>query len=143
MRITTRLRFLLLSAAIPRASTANELPVNLVGRRKHTPRRPGRLYSWLDLKVFSFVALHGSWNRSKPSGYKISFIPFENGEPLAGPEDFMTGWLLSADEPRAWGRPVGLLQMPDGSMLVSDDGDGRIWRVSYVGSAHQTERIVR
>ncbi|MGH8468714.1 MAG: PQQ-dependent sugar dehydrogenase [Gammaproteobacteria bacterium] len=79
-----------------------------------------------------FVALHGSWNRSKPSGYKISFIPFENGKPLAGPEDFMTGWLLSADEPRAWGRPVGILQMPDGSVLVSDDGGGRIWRVSYV-----------
>ncbi|MGH8472172.1 MAG: hypothetical protein ACREVJ_06910, partial [Gammaproteobacteria bacterium] len=79
-----------------------------------------------------FVALHGSWNRSKPSGYKISFIAFENGKPLAGPEDFMTGWLLSADEPRTWGRPVGLLQMPDGSMLVSDDGSGRIWRVSYV-----------
>ncbi|MGH8510178.1 MAG: PQQ-dependent sugar dehydrogenase, partial [Gammaproteobacteria bacterium] len=79
-----------------------------------------------------FVALHGSWNRSKLSGYKISFIPFENGKPLAGPEDFLTGWLLSADEHRAWGRPVGILQMPDGSMLVSDDGGGRIWRVSYV-----------
>ena len=79
-----------------------------------------------------FVALHGSWNRSKLSGYKISFIPFENGKPLSGPVDFMTGWLLSADGSRAWGRPVGLLQLPDGSMLVSDDGGGRIWRVSYV-----------
>ncbi len=78
-----------------------------------------------------FVALHGSWNRSKPSGYKISFIPFEKSKPPARPEDFMTGWLLSADEPRAGGRPVGLLQMPDGSLLVSDDGGGRIWRVSH------------
>ena len=79
----------------------------------------------------AFVALHGSWNRSKRTGYKIVFIPYKDGKPLSGPEDFLTGWMLSPDRPEVWGRPVGLLQMPDGSLLISDDGAGKIWRVSY------------
>jgi glucose/arabinose dehydrogenase len=80
----------------------------------------------------AFVALHGSINRSKLSGYAVMRVPFANGAPAAPPEDFLTGFIARDDEEKqAWGRPVGLLQMPDGSILVSDDGGNRLWRVSY------------
>jgi len=78
-----------------------------------------------------FVALHGSWNRSRRAGYKVAFVPFVDGRPQSGPEDFLTGWMLGEDDRRVWGRPVGLLQLPDGSLLVSDDGAGMVWRISY------------
>ncbi|MBY0496150.1 MAG: PQQ-dependent sugar dehydrogenase [Cyanobacteria bacterium] len=80
-----------------------------------------------------FVALHGSWNRSQRQGYKIAFIPFKNRMATAGPEDFVSGWMLAPDKKEVWGRPVGLLQMPDGSLLVSDDGGRKLWRISYKG----------
>jgi glucose/arabinose dehydrogenase len=79
----------------------------------------------------AFLALHGSWNRSKRTGYKIVFVPFEKGQPVTGPEDFLTGWMLAEDRAEVWGRPVAVLQMPDGSLLISDDGAGKLWRVSY------------
>jgi glucose/arabinose dehydrogenase len=79
----------------------------------------------------AYVALHGSWNRSKRTGYKIIRIRFKNGRPVGGYDDFITGWMLSEDNPNVWGRPVGLLVMKDGSMLVSDDGAHKIWRVTY------------
>ncbi|MGH8583023.1 MAG: PQQ-dependent sugar dehydrogenase [Gammaproteobacteria bacterium] len=78
-----------------------------------------------------FAALHGSWNRSRLSGYKLVFVPFKNGTASAGPEDFLTGWLPAPESPKVWGRPVGLLELKDGSILISDDGGGRIWRVYY------------
>lgn len=81
-----------------------------------------------------FLAFHGSWNRAQRTGYKIAYVPFENGRPTAGPQDFLTGWMLSEDNVQVWGRPVGLLQMPDGSLLVSDDGGRKIWRVVYRGA---------
>jgi glucose/arabinose dehydrogenase len=79
-----------------------------------------------------FVALHGSWNRSVAAGYKVAFFPLVNGRP--GPlEDFMTGFLASTGEGndpiQAWGRPVGVTVAPDGSLLVSDDGGNRIWKI--------------
>ena len=80
-----------------------------------------------------FVALHGSWNRAERQGYKIVFIPFKNRMATSGPEDFVSGWMLAPDTKEVWGRPVGLLQMPDGSLLVSDDGGRKIWRISYKG----------
>jgi glucose/arabinose dehydrogenase len=80
-----------------------------------------------------FVALHGSWNRAQRQGYKIAFIPFKDKMATAGPEDFLSGWMLAPDKKEVWGRPVGLLQMPDGSLLVSDDGGRKVWRVSYKG----------
>jgi glucose/arabinose dehydrogenase len=80
-----------------------------------------------------FLAFHGSWNRSERVGYQIAFIPFKDGKPSLGPQDFLTGWLISPDDRRVWGRPVGLLQMPDGSLLVSDDGAKKLWRISYEG----------
>ena len=77
------------------------------------------------------LAFHGSWNRAKRVGYKVAFIPFKDGRPQTGPQDLLTGWMLDPDDRRVWGRPVGLLQMPDGSVLVTDDGGGKIWRLSY------------
>ena len=79
----------------------------------------------------AFLALHGSWNRSKRVGYAIAFIPFRNGKPSGPPRDFLTGWMISPDSRDVWGRPVGLLILPDGSMLISDDGGKKLWRVSY------------
>ena len=80
--------------------------------------------------------MHGSWNRSKANGYKIGFVPFQNGKP--GPvEDFLTGFLVNdgADgQITAWGRPVGVTVARDGSLLVSDDGGNRIWKVSYTAA---------
>ncbi len=81
----------------------------------------------------AFLAFHGSWNRSKRVGYNVSFIPFKDGKPQGPPQTFLSGWMLSPDKPEVWGRPVGLLQMPDGSMLVTDDGGNKIWRVYYKG----------
>src|ERR1044071_125597 len=79
----------------------------------------------------AFVALHGSWNRSKRTGYKIIRIRFRDGKPVGGYEDFLTGWMLDENKPEVWGRPVGLLVLKDGSMLITDDGANKIWRVSY------------
>lgn len=77
-----------------------------------------------------FVALHGSWNRSTPIGYKVVRIPFENGTP--GPaEDFAAGWLPPGQG--SWGRPVDVLTGSDGSLFVSDDAGGRIYRIVYIG----------
>jgi len=76
----------------------------------------------------AFMTYHGSWNRSVPSGAKVVRVRVQSGRPTAI-EDFVTGWQL-ADGLR-WGRPVGLLVMPDGALLVSDDDGGRIWRITY------------
>jgi len=74
-----------------------------------------------------FVALSGSWERSVPVGYKIVRLNVEGGE-VVGVEDFVSGW-LAYDQ--AWGRPVDLLEYPDGSLLVSDDRNGAIYRIYY------------
>ncbi|HEX8738231.1 MAG TPA: sorbosone dehydrogenase family protein [Pyrinomonadaceae bacterium] len=80
----------------------------------------------------AFVALHGSWNRQKLTGYKIIRVRFQNGKLLGnGYEDFLTGWLPNENSNEVWGRPVGLLVNTDGSLLIADDGAKKIWRVSY------------
>jgi glucose/arabinose dehydrogenase len=79
----------------------------------------------------AFVALHGSWNRGDRTGYSVIFIPFRNGAPAGGYDDFVAGWAPSPRERTVWGRPAGLLVLPDGSLLVTDDGAGAIWRVTY------------
>lgn len=81
----------------------------------------------------AFIARHGSWNRSKRVGYDLAFIPFKNGRPGGEPREFLGGFMISPDSPEVWGRPVGLLQLPDGSLLMSDDGGKKIWRVAYRG----------
>jgi glucose/arabinose dehydrogenase len=77
----------------------------------------------------AFVALHGSWNRAQRTGYKVVHIPFRNGKPSGGYDDFVTGWAPDPKERTVWGRPAGLLVLRDGSLLVSDDGAGVIWRI--------------
>ncbi len=79
----------------------------------------------------AFITFHGSWNRAKRHGYEIAFVPFKDGKPSGPWQDFMTGWMISPDVTDVWGRPVSVLEMPDGSLLVSDDGGKKIWRVSY------------
>jgi glucose/arabinose dehydrogenase len=80
----------------------------------------------------AFVALHGSWNRQKLTGYKIIRVRFNNGKLVGNSyEDFVSGWLPNEDSNEVWGRPVGLLVAADGSMLITDDGADKIWRVSY------------
>ncbi len=79
------------------------------------------------------AAFHGSWNRSERTGYSVNFIPFENGKPTAPPEPFLTGWMLAKDKQEVWGRPVAVHELLDGSILVTDDGGNKIWRISYKG----------
>lgn len=77
------------------------------------------------------LAEHGSWNRSKKSGYKLSLVKVQNGKSV-GYESFATGWLDEATQ-KAWGRPVDVIALPDGSILVSDDQAGVIYRITYKG----------
>lgn len=77
----------------------------------------------------AFVGQHGSWNRSSFSGYKVVFVPFENGKP-GKPEDFLTGFIAEGTDKDVYGRPVGVTVLPDGAMLVADDATGHIWRVA-------------
>ncbi|MET0393418.1 MAG: sorbosone dehydrogenase family protein [Chitinophagaceae bacterium] len=79
----------------------------------------------------AFVSQHGSWNRSHFSGYKVLFVPFANGKPAGKPQDFLTGFIASDEKSEVYGRPVGVAIAADGSLLVTDDGAGRIWRISY------------
>lgn len=75
------------------------------------------------------VGQHGSWNRSRLSGYKVIFVPFANGRPSGPPRDILTGF-LSPDERACFGRPVGVAVGPDGSLLVADDVGDVVWRVT-------------
>jgi glucose/arabinose dehydrogenase len=79
----------------------------------------------------AFLAMHGSWNRAQRVGYKIAFIPFHDGKRSGAERDFLTGWMIAPDSRDVWGRPVGLLILPDGSLLISDDGGKKVWRVRY------------
>ncbi len=82
----------------------------------------------------AFVAFRGSWNRSAGTGYKIVFIPFDDKHrPLGSYRDFMTGFLVDPSGPTTWGRPVGLLVLPDGSLLVTEEANGRIYRIQASG----------
>jgi glucose/arabinose dehydrogenase len=75
------------------------------------------------------IGQHGSWNRSKLSGYKLVFIPFANGRPEGPPRDILSGF-LAPDERVSYGRPVGVTIGPDGSVLMADDVGNVIWRVT-------------
>lgn len=80
----------------------------------------------------AFVAFRGSWNRDQGTGYKVVFVPFdEQGKPKGYYEDFLTGFLSDPSVPTTWGRPVGLLVLPDGSLLITEEANGRIYRVQY------------
>ena len=81
----------------------------------------------------AFVAQHGSWNRSKFSGYRVAFVPFRGGStnPV---EDFVTGFIASEARKEVYGRPVGLAVLPGGSLAIADDAGNRIWRVRSTGT---------
>ena len=76
----------------------------------------------------AFISEHGSWNRSKRSGYKVIFVPFKNNEPYGMPIDIVTDFVVH-DE--AYGRPVGLAIDINGNLLIADDVGNRVWRVKY------------
>jgi len=78
----------------------------------------------------AFVAEHGSWNRSTRAGYQVVFVAFRDGQPSAGPEEFLGGLVPDATKTEVYGRPVGVAVTTDGSLLVSDDGAGVVYRVS-------------
>ncbi|MDD1644152.1 MAG: sorbosone dehydrogenase family protein [Methylococcaceae bacterium] len=77
-----------------------------------------------------FVAQHGSWNRTVPQGYRVVLIKFDQGKPVSE-QDFISGWLTK--DGNVLGRPVDILALPDGSLLISDDKLGVIYKVSYQG----------
>jgi len=80
-----------------------------------------------------FAAEHGSWNRSPRAGYEVIRVPLhQTGHATGEYEDFLTGFVV--DDDNVWGRPVGVTVAPDGSLLVSDDASGSIWRVTYTGT---------
>ena len=78
-----------------------------------------------------FAAEHGSWNRARRTGYKVIRVPVKDGAPTGEYEDFLTGFVTPEGD--VWGRPVGVAVAADGSLLVTDDGGEKIWRVSYKG----------
>jgi glucose/arabinose dehydrogenase len=79
----------------------------------------------------AFVALHGSWNRSKRTGYKIIRVRLVNGRPTGEYDDFVTGFVV--DDRSVWGRPVGVAVAHDGALLFTDDGGDMLWRVAHGG----------
>jgi len=81
-----------------------------------------------------YVAFHGSWNRSVPTGYKVVRVKLDDkGQPVGGAQDFITGWLAPGETKRGrWmGRPVGIAFAADGSMYLSDDAGGVVYRITY------------
>ncbi len=84
--------------------------------------------AWTECRGDLFVALHGSWNRSAVTGYKVVRVRMQDGKPTGEYEDFATGFL--SKENKAWGRPVGVTVAPDGSLLVSEDANGTVWRIA-------------
>ena len=78
----------------------------------------------------AFIAEHGSWNSSALKGSKVVFVPFSNGKPSGQPRDFLTGFIADLDKKEVHGRPVDVVILADGSLLVSDDVSNTIWRVA-------------
>jgi glucose/arabinose dehydrogenase len=79
----------------------------------------------------AFIALHGSWNRSSFSGYKVVFVPFAAGRPAGPAEDFLTGFIKDGGAGEVYGRPAGVAVATDGALLVADDAGNTVWRVSF------------
>jgi|GEM_PF-54921 glucose/arabinose dehydrogenase len=80
----------------------------------------------------AFVAFRGSWNRDPGTGFKVVFVPFDiEGNPTGTYQDFLTGFLTDPDTTTAWGRPTGLQTLSDGSLLITEESNNRIYRVQY------------
>jgi glucose/arabinose dehydrogenase len=78
-----------------------------------------------------FAAEHGSWNREPRTGYELVRIPMKNGKATGEYEDFVTGFTKA--DGGVWGRPVGITEGKDGSLLIVEDGANTLWRVTYTG----------
>lgn len=85
----------------------------------------------VEFKSQLFVAEHGSWNRSEPQGYRVVLVKFDQGKPISE-QVFIDGWLRK--DGQVLGRPVDILEMPDGSLLISDDKRGVIYKIEYQGN---------
>jgi len=85
-----------------------------------------------DYRGDGFAAEHGSWNRARRTGYKVIRVIMRDGKPTGEYEDFMTGFVTASGD--VWGRPVGVTVAHDGSLLVTEDANGNMWRISYVGA---------
>jgi len=97
-----------------------------------------------DYRGSAFVVLKGSWNRSVPTGYKVVRVPFKDGRPVGGYENFMTGfWVSGRQRAEVWGRPAAIALAKDGALLVADDVAGTIWRVAYRGPQRKVEAPAR
>jgi glucose/arabinose dehydrogenase len=82
----------------------------------------------------AFAAFHGSWNRQSGVGFSIIFIPFGgDNRPKGYYEEFLKGFMIDPKGPKTFGRPVGILEMTDGRLLISEDGNGRLYRIEYIG----------
>jgi len=101
--------------------TAHSAPMNFIFYK-------GNMFPQ-EYKGSSFISFHGSWNRKPASGYKLMNLTWENGNPKEA-SDFVTGFLTD-NGTKYFGRPVGLVEMPDGSLLLSDDSSGIIYRITY------------
>ncbi len=84
-----------------------------------------------EYRLDAFAAEHGSWNRARRTGYKVIRIPIEDGKANGTYEDFLVGFVAPGGD--VWGRPVGVVAAKDGSLMVTDDGSGTVWRVAYKG----------
>ena len=80
----------------------------------------------------AFTAFHGSWNRSARTGYKVVRVRVNHGVPTGEYDDFLTGFVV--DNRSVWGRPVGVAVAHDGALLVTEDGNGTLWRVAHTGN---------
>ncbi len=87
-----------------------------------------------DYRGDAFVALHGSWNRTIRTGYKVIRVLLKNGVPTGQYDDFVTGFVV--DNHDVWGRPVGVTVAHDGALLITEDGNGTMWRVAYEGEKY-------
>ena len=84
-----------------------------------------------DYKGDAFAAEHGSWNRSRRTGYKVIRVIMRDGKATGEYDDFMTGFVTDSGD--VWGRPVGVAVGHDGSLFVTEDAHGTVWRISYPG----------
>jgi glucose/arabinose dehydrogenase len=87
-----------------------------------------------DYRGDAFVALHGSWNRTIRTGYKVIRVLLKNGVPTGQYDDFLTGFVVNNRS--VWGRPVGVTVAHDGALLVTEDGNGTMWRIAYEGEKY-------
>ncbi|MBK1836442.1 PQQ-dependent sugar dehydrogenase [Azospirillum sp. YIM B02556] len=128
---------------------AHSAPIGLAfGDATHFPER---------YRMGAFVSLHGSWNRSRPTGYAIAFVPFDTApfdksRPTGTYETFVTGFRVTGtagtatgsaaegdETPKVWGRPSGLAVTADGALLIAEDASGTVWRVAYAAADKETE----